>query len=216
VTRDAAIYNRGMTAGSDPTLLPFPVLLDRMRAGDGEAWQEFHARYEPFLRQLARRWLDPGLRVQADSCDVAQSVLRVLLESDGRVAFQDEARLRGWLAAVTRSRISRLTRRVRGPGGGRWTGPPDEEQDASADDDPAVLAQRAEAIHRLKSAMDRLTHDERQVLVLREFEGLSFADVAARLGRPTADAARKAFDRACVRLDALLRESMSSRGPDAS
>jgi RNA polymerase sigma-70 factor, ECF subfamily len=188
-----------------PSLLPFPALHDRMRAGDADAWAEFHSRYEPLLRQMARRWLSPQLRRQADSVDMTQSVLRILLLSDGRVAFADEERFRGWLATVMRNRVVRLARRTRGPGGEAL-----EELDLGDDvaeesPGPADLAEKAEAIHRLKSAMDLLTREEREILFLREFEDLAFGDVAKRLGRPSADAARKSFDRARKRLERILR-----------
>ena len=195
-----------MGEAKDPSLLPFPALYARMREGDGAAWSEFHARYEPLLRHMARRWLNPELRRQADSADMTQSVLRALLQSDGRVAFEDEGRLRAWLATVMRNRVVRLARRSKGPGGAGLEELDAGEAPAGAEPDPADLAEKAEAVHRLKSALDRLTRDEREVLLLREFEDLSFGDVAKRLGRPSADAARKAFDRARRRLEGLLRD----------
>jgi RNA polymerase sigma-70 factor (ECF subfamily) len=209
-------YDAGVASETNLAMLPFPALYARMRAGEGPAWAEFHGRYEPLLRHLARRWLDPHLRAQADSLDMAQSVLRMLLESDGRVAFEDEARFRGWLGAVMRHRVARLARRARGPGGARWVGLAEDPDDGAEEADPAALAEKAEAVHRLKSALDRLTHEERQVVVLREFDGLAFADVAARLGKPSADAARKAFDRACERLEGLLRSDAPGAGEDGA
>jgi RNA polymerase sigma factor (sigma-70 family) len=194
-----------MTAQFDPALAPFPVLYERMRAGDDLAWSEFHARYAPLLRQMARRWLNPRLRLQADSVDMAQSVLRVLLQSDGRVAFETEARFRGWLATVTRNRVVRLARRADGPGGRTLGRLAQGEDVVEPEPGPSELAEKAEAIHRLKSAMDLLTAEERELVCLREFEELAFGDVARRTGRPSADAARKAFDRALKRLERLLR-----------
>ncbi len=194
-----------MPDARDPILLPFPALYARMRTGDAAAWTEFNARYEPLLRQMARRWLNPALRRQADSLDMTQSVLRILLLSDGRVAFEDEERFRGWLATVMRNRVVRLARRTRGPGGetiGNLDGGADP---ADGDPGPEALAEKAEAIHRLKAALDLLSRDEREVIFLREFEDLAFGDVAKRSGRPTADAARKAFDRALARLGERLR-----------
>lgn len=195
-----------MGEAKDPSLLPFPALYARMREGDGAAWAEFHARYEPLLRHMARRWLNPELRRQADSADMTQSVLRALLQSDGRVAFEDEGRLRAWLATVMRNRVVRLARRAKGPGGADLEEIDAGDAPAGAEPDPADLAEKAEAVHRLKAALDLLTRDEREVLLLREFEDLSFGDVAKRLGRPSADAARKAFDRARRRLERLLRD----------
>jgi RNA polymerase sigma-70 factor (ECF subfamily) len=196
----------------DPSLLPFPDLLSRMRAGDGAAWEEFHGRYEPILRRMARRWLNPDLRRQADSADVTQSVLRTLLQSEGRVVFEDEGSLRAWLATVMRHRVLRLARRARGPGGETFgdlepSGGPDGDGG-----DPALLAERAEAVHRLKGALDLLPPGDREVLLLREFEDLAFAEVAERTGRPSADAARKAHDRARRRLEEALRRGEAAGG----
>jgi RNA polymerase sigma-70 factor, ECF subfamily len=188
----------------DPALLPFHALFERMRAGDRGAWGEFHSRYEPLLRSMARRWLNPELRRQADSVDMTQSVFRVLLQKDGSVAFENEERLRAWLATVMRNRVVRLARRVKGPGGGARV--PLEEQPPREDPapGPADLVEKAEAIHHLKSCLDLLSPEEREVIFLREFEGLEFGDVARRLGRPSADAARKAFTRARERLEGYL------------
>ncbi len=194
-----------MAPRADPALLPFPALYAAMREGDGAAWNEFHARYAPLLRQMARRWLDRDLRRQADSADMVQSVLRAVLQSDGRVAFESEEKFRAWLATVMRHRVLRLTRRSRGPGG-RTVGPLADDLCLDGEEaEPHALAARAEAIHHLKSAMDLLTAEERELVCLREFEDLAFIDIAKRTGRPTADAARKAFDRARTRLERLLR-----------
>lgn len=198
-----------MPTRPDPALLPFPALYAALREGDAAAWSEFHARYAPLLRQMARRWLDPQLRRQADSTDMAQSVLRVVLQSDGRVAFASEAKFRAWLAAVMRHRVLRLSRRSRGPGGRELETLADDLQLAGDELEPHALAEKAEAIHRLKTAMDLLTVEERELVRLREFEDLAFGDVAKRVGRPSADAARKAFDRAMERLARLLRSTAS-------
>lgn len=183
-------------------LLPFPVLLERLRAGDGAAWSEFHRRYEPLLRRVARRWLTPSLRRQAESVDVVQSVFRAALGGLAQATFEDEARLVGWLTTVTRHRVSHLARREHGPGGARRL--PDDAALAELTGGlaPPEAAMRAEAVHRLKQALDALAPAEREALLLHDFEGLPFAEVAERLGRPSADAARKLRDRARARLEA--------------
>jgi RNA polymerase sigma factor (sigma-70 family) len=202
-----------MAPEEDPSLLPFPALYARMRAGDGPAWAEFHSRYEPLLRAMARRWLSPALRREADSVDMTQSVLRALFQSGGKVAFESEDRLRAWLATVMRNRVVRLARRTRGPGGGARVDLDGEEDLAATAPGPAELAERAEAIHRLKGCLDLLSREEREAILLREFEGLEFGDCARRLGRPSADAARKAFARARDRLEGFLRASARDGAP---
>jgi RNA polymerase sigma-70 factor (ECF subfamily) len=183
---------------------PFPVLHERLRRGDGEAWAEFHRRYEPFLRRVARRWLTPGLRRQADTTDVVQSVFRRTLSGLPGTPIENEARLKSWLATVLRHRISRLGRRERGPGGAAIDPYDEGAAPPAPGTDPAEAAQHAETLHRLKEALDRLPRAEREAVALRDFDALSFAEVAERIGRPSPDAARKLYDRAARRLRADL------------
>jgi RNA polymerase sigma-70 factor (ECF subfamily) len=186
-------------------LVSFNVLHERLKAGDLEAWAEFHRRYEPLLRRVARRWLTPSLRRQADSIDVVQSVFRIAFEGLPGAFFENEGRLLAWLDVVTRHRVSHIARREKGPKGAAL-GP--LESDAAAvlgGVGPVEAAARAEELHRLKAALDRLPPDEREVVLLRDFEGLSFSEAAARLSRPSADAARKLHDRARARLSSWVR-----------
>lgn len=211
---DARSGRGGAGAGGGPgtldrearldALVPFPALLARLRAGDLEAWDEFHRRYEPIVRRIARRWLSPSLRRQVDSTDVTQSVFRTVLEGMPGTPFEHEGRLVAWLETVTRHRVSRAGRREHGPRGRPVTGLDEATLAATGGLAPAEAAARAEDLHRLKVALDALPPAEREVVLLRDFEGLSFAEVATRCGRPTAEAARKVHDRACARLAGRL------------
>jgi DNA-directed RNA polymerase specialized sigma24 family protein len=48
--------------------------------------------------------------------------------------------------------------------------------------------------------LERLRPDERETIIARIEMGLSYEELAAVLGKPTADAARKAAQRAVIRL----------------
>lgn len=181
-------------------LLPFSALLARLRDGDVAAWEEFHRRYEPLVRRIARRWLSPTLRRQADSTDVTQSVFRAVLEGIPGTLFEHEGRLVAWLGVVTRHRVARLARREKGPGGGVLGPLDDAALSRTGGLPPEEAAARAEELHRLKTALDALPPAEREAVLLRDFDGLSFEEIATRLRRPSADAARKLHDRACARL----------------
>jgi RNA polymerase sigma-70 factor (ECF subfamily) len=58
----------------------------------------------------------------------------------------------------------------------------------------------------LADSLDRLPEDYREVLVLRHLEGLTFPEVAARLGR-TVDSVRKVWIRGLARLRISLGDS---------
>jgi RNA polymerase sigma-70 factor (ECF subfamily) len=69
-------------------------------------------------------------------------------------------------------------------------------------------SQRAVARERavlLAAALEALPADYAEVIVLRHFEGLPFAEVAARLGR-SQDSVKKVWVRALGRLREVLRE----------
>jgi RNA polymerase sigma-70 factor (ECF subfamily) len=51
---------------------PTQSLLQRVQAGDHEAFQELLARHRPYLQQLVELRLDPRLRARVDPSDVVQ------------------------------------------------------------------------------------------------------------------------------------------------
>ena len=57
-----------------------------------------------------------------------------------------------------------------------------------------------EAVERYERALERLKPDEREAIIARVELGYSYEELADALGKPTADAARKAARRALVRL----------------
>jgi RNA polymerase sigma-70 factor (ECF subfamily) len=76
---------------------------------------------------------------------------------------------------------------------------------AGVQSSPSAQAQRREAAAVLASKLAQLPEDYRQVLVLRNYEGLSFEEAARHMGR-TAGAARILWVRALDRLRLLLKE----------
>lgn len=188
--------------------MPFPELLEHLRRDEADAWDEFYRRYEPLLRRIARRWMTASLRRQADSMDVVQSVFRIALGAVPGTPFASEGRFIAWLDTVTRHRISHLGRREHGPRRERFDSIPEAGLTHDATLTAEDAAAHAEDLHRLKVAMDGLAPAEREVILLRDFEGLPFAAVAERLGRPSDEAARKLHQRACARLAARIGERL--------
>ena len=64
---------------------------------------------------------------------------------------------------------------------------------------PSVVVRRKEALDRLEKALDDLKPEYREVIVLKRIEGLSHAEIAARLGR-NAGAVRMLLARAMAAL----------------
>jgi RNA polymerase sigma-70 factor (ECF subfamily) len=65
---------------------------------------------------------------------------------------------------------------------------------------PLEQAIGREAVERYERALQRLRPEEREAIIGRIEMGHSYEELAEALGKPTADAARKAAQRALVRL----------------
>ncbi len=77
---------------------------------------------------------------------------------------------------------NRRTRRERLRQGSRWLA--EQAQGRAPAEDPQRVIERAELRRRVQEAIERLGEREREVLVLKEFEGLKYREIAALLGIP--------------------------------
>jgi RNA polymerase sigma-70 factor (ECF subfamily) len=155
-------------------------VIRRIRAGDRAAFLEVYDRYAPLLLSVAARVL--GDRREAE--DVLQDVFtQIWHKSSGYDA--ELGSLSSWAVTLTRNkaidRIRASTRRRRLM----------EEIAISAEtaaDAPMpsaneLLHGRERAQH-IRAALADLSADQRQVIELAFFAGLSRSEIAARLGQP--------------------------------
>jgi RNA polymerase sigma-70 factor (ECF subfamily) len=157
-------------------------LMRRVRDGDARAYDVLVRRHRPAVRSLARYACGPDL---AD--DVMQAAFVSLWEN--RAKFDvDRGSVRAWLLAIVRHRgIDQLRMRATRI---RHTTSIDERAWFELPDDgvvsePAHLqVERAESGAQLHQALRRLPPDQRQVIDLAYFEGLSQQQIADRLGVP--------------------------------
>ena len=150
-------------------------------------------RHYPFLRRVARQHLDVGL-TDLDPDDVVQDVVLRVLRRWPLLRFGDERALAGYLhrAVVNRARDARRAapRRVAA------------DLDVLHSPRPTALdgLLSDEWRRRAAQALRQLRAGDRRVVVGRVVASLSFGELAARTGHPSADAARKATTRALGRL----------------
>ena len=75
----------------------------------------------------------------------------------------------------------------------------------AAHSSPSQQAVRREQAVLLADALQELPEDYREVIILRQLEGLSFPDVARRMGR-TEDSVKNVWLRALARLRRMLED----------
>jgi RNA polymerase sigma factor (sigma-70 family) len=185
-------------AGGDED--PLHELLARMRAGDRDAARDFCVRMEPFLRRVSHRWITSAVRRQADSVDIAQSVMRRIVAGAAPAGLATDGRVMAWAATVVRNRIHTLARK-------RKEGEPLECAQAlpAPTSDPATVASQAEDLQAFHDALQALPAQEQTVVLLHAFDGLDFASAAKALNRPGPEAARKLYGRALKHLRRIMK-----------
>ena len=167
-----------------------------------------------YLRAIAEYGLDPLLRGKVEPSDLVQSTL--LRGAKKLDSFRGESpeHLRRWLTEILRNEIRDqrrrfLDRKKRDLRREEFQGDLSRIFAADAENTPSREAVRNEDHQRLREAMLRLTKDHQRVLQLRNWERLTFADIATRMNR-SEQAVKKLWARAVARLEREMGESDES------
>jgi RNA polymerase sigma-70 factor (ECF subfamily) len=186
-------------------------LLRRARTEAGSALGQLLESYRGYLALLARLQIGRRLQGKVDAADLVQETF---LEAHRHFAgFQGntEAEFVGWLRQILAARLAKLVRHYLGTQRRdvrleRQLAAEMEQSSQVLDQgllapssSPSHQAARREQAVLLASALEGLPEDYREVLILRHLEGLSFPDVARRMGR-TVLSVKKLWARALPRL----------------
>jgi len=183
----------------------------RAQGGDREAAGVLLELYGERIRSAIRRRLAPRLRSRLDTEDVFQSAVAITLEDLRSVRYEGEKSLVAWLTTVAERRLLGTIRRHRA--GRRDVGRECAQAAAAGVESdrttPAESAERAEAQAAVAKAVARLPQEERRVIHMRSYEGLTFREIAGRIGLPSRHSARELFQRALKRLGHLVENDGS-------
>ena len=179
------------------------VLLARARTGDAGALDSLFERHMPRLRQWASGRLPRWARDVSDTPDLVQeTLLQTLRKIDGFEPAHEGA-LQAYLRQAVMNRIrDEIRKRQRRPLADM---PPDVE---TSEPSPLEQAIGRQTVERYEAALGRMRDEDREILIGRIELGLTYEELAEAVGKPSAEAARKAAQRALVR----LVEDMQSDG----
>lgn len=160
---------------------------------EAASWREWLERHAAALVLFARQWSASA----ADAEDAVQSGFLRFWKTRGRA--RDEV---AYLYACIRSAALDLGRGER-----RRTG---REQNVTRVDEPAFdyTAQRAERESQIAAALEQLPADQREVVVMHIWGGLTFAQIGAALGVPLNTAASR-YRQALSRLELELSQEVT-------
>ncbi|MBA3301546.1 MAG: sigma-70 family RNA polymerase sigma factor, partial [Thermoleophilaceae bacterium] len=185
------------------------ALVEAVRAGDDAAYAELYRRYQPRVAAYVRGMvLDEG-RAEDVAQEAFINALRAMRCTTKEISF------RPWIFEIARNAAIDLHRRT------------SRAEEVSMDADSALrpadhlrLANGAapeqavftkERLDHLQDAFEELSEPHHKVLVLREFEGLTYQEIAARTGltRPAVESvlfrARRRLEQEYAEIDTGAR-----------
>ena len=181
------------------------------KEGDPSALNQLCSIYGERVRRIIRFRMDRKLRPKFDSVDVVQDALILALGGLEGFTYKNEGDFLRWLSRIAENRLGDILDRFhagkrdirkeipfkkRGASTeGVFTGPADPMGMTT----PSVIVTRKEEFDALEKAMDALSPELREVIVLTRIEGLSYRDAGERLGK-SSDAVRRLVLRAMVAL----------------
>ena len=186
---------RGLPAGLMPEHTSTFGLVERFRKGDEEAFAALFAKYKPRLAVFIHYRLRPDVRTRVDVDDVLQEVFFAAAKDISGFAYRGPGSFFAWLVKIAEHALidtaryeARQKRQAAEMLRFRSASNP-EGPDPAISETPSRIYARDENMRLLLERLDRLTEDDRGVILMAKFEGLSTAEIAERLGKTRAGVA---------------------------
>ena len=162
---------------------------------DPAALNQLCSIYGERVRRIIRLRMGPELRSKLDSVDVVQDALIQAMENLTDFTYRNEGDFLRWLCRIAENKFldifkkfhadkrdidreisfKREARRTEGGSFGA-AGPVGTTT-------PSVIVSKKEALDRLEAALDELKPEYKEIIVLKKIEGLSYAEIAEKLGK---------------------------------
>jgi RNA polymerase sigma-70 factor (ECF subfamily) len=195
--------------GENAELTADSTLVERASSGDSYAFEALVARYQDRVYNIALRMVRRAEEAEDVTQETFLKVYKALPNFGGRSAFYT------WIFRIavnaSLSRLRSLGRRrqheVGVPLGARADGESSSAipEPASKERGPAESVEAADSVQRVQLAVDTLEPDDRAVVVLRDFEGLSYDEIAEAVSSTRA-AVKSRLHRARLELATKLKD----------
>ena len=189
-------------------------LLHQAQAGDRQAFEQLFASHRAYLRQMVELRLDPKLRARVDPSDVVQETNMEAFRRLGAYLKQRPMPFRLWLRQIAYDHTLKARRHHLGTArraAGREVSLPEHsslllaQQLVAAGSTASQVLDRRQLARRLRQAVAQLPEGDREVVLMRHFEGLSNQEVGCLLGMEPGTVSKR-HGRAMLRLHKILFE----------
>jgi RNA polymerase sigma-70 factor, ECF subfamily len=184
-------------------------LVSLAKTGDKAAEENLFAQFRGYLLLIASEEVGHELQGKFGASDFVQETMLIAHRKFQQFRGESAAELKGWLRQILRNdlnrvrkRFSRTMKRDLGrefPLNDAVVNPPDQQLT------PHSSALIREETNLLELAMMQLSEKYRTAIRFREWEDLSYSEIAQRMGT-TEEAARKWCARGMFKLEAVLKQ----------
>ena len=202
----------------DPALFEFELVLNEARLGRQTQLGKLLDCYRGYLLTIAMEKLAPELVAKVAPSDVVQQSLLEATQGFAEFSGRSEPELRAWLIRILVHQVVDTNRYYKHfakrdvlreiplqPVFQSSSGDPIRSlRDTDITVSPSAMAKRSEQVSIVRAALQKLNEESRQLIQLRSYEQLEFAEIGKRIGRP-ADTARKLWSRAVQKLAVELQ-----------
>jgi RNA polymerase sigma-70 factor (ECF subfamily) len=172
-------------------------LVAQLRAGDEASWRELYRRHQGRLYRYALRM--SGSTATAE--EITQETFVAFLEQSERYDAA-QSPLAAWLLGIARNRVRKAYAAAE-----PWD-PIDDSPIPTPEHDPLAALTHAERLAAVRAAVQALPPAFREVVVLIEFEELSYEDTAAALGIPMGTVRSRLHRARALLMDALASQKV--------
>ncbi len=158
-------------------------LMRRAASGEDTAFESLVRHFEGMVYSFALQ----SLRRREDAEDATQEVFLKLWRTLG--TWRDEASVKTYIMRIARNTVIDMIRRRNSRPTDSLTVEDDDGEESQLDvadtdtsSNPAADYVRREQIEEVRSAIDELPTDHREIIILRDINGLSYAEIAEATG----------------------------------
>lgn len=187
---------------------PERLLVQRAQEGDRSAFDRLFELLADRLKAFIRSRIRPVYGRRLDVDEILQDAFVRAFRSIGSFRGEGVEELRRWLTGVAGKAVLRAEEQAR-----RQKMLEIPENVPGKDVSPSRGMRREERFDSLQRALDTLSRDHREVILLTRVDGLTLKQAAEKMGR-SPEAVRKLFWRALRDLRSALTRTESLRLPD--
>jgi RNA polymerase sigma-70 factor (ECF subfamily) len=203
-----------MSSETTPDPTPTIDLVRWTQEGRDDAREQLFERYGSRVLGVVRMRLGAKLRGKLDSMDIVQDTMADAFGRLDGFDMRDDSSLMCWLARIVENKICN---RATYHGAAKRDAGDETPIDPSPGDScagfdlagslptPSVEVGRAEEVDKVREAIAELPERYREAILLRDYTGAQWKDIAIELEVDNADAARMIYSRALSKLGEKLR-----------